>query len=228
MTDGTALPSVPPLSDAELVTRLRTGDMSLFEELMRRFNQRLYRVARAITRNNLDAEDVLQQAYINAYLHLDQFEGRSQLSTWLTRIVIAEALGRRRRSGVPFESIETHERVMAQIDTATPDPERLAYAQELRALLEAAIDTLPDSYRIVFVCRDLEGMSTTETAAALDLGEEAVKTRLHRARAMLRRDLLARAEATTADAFAFGAQRCDALVAHVLQRLGSGPPQNSL
>ena len=206
------------LADQDLVTLIRSGDTGLFEEVMRRHNQRLYRVARAIVKDEQDAEDVMQQAYVQAYLHLDQFEGRAQLSTWLTRIAIHEALQRRRKHH-PDVLTESDEHFMAQPDTTTPDPERLAYAGELRQLLESSIDALPDGYRLVFMCREVEGLSTSETADVLEVGEEAVKTRLHRARAMLRRELFARAGAKTVDAFAFHRTRCDAVVAAVFEQL---------
>ena len=210
----------PPEADLDLVERIRAGDKAAFEHLMRRHNQQLYRVARAIVTNDDEAQDVLQQAYVQAYLHLDQFAGRSRLSTWLTRIVIHEALNRRRRSHTVTESLDQHEAAMSRSDTQTPDPERLAYVGELRTLLERAIDALPESYRVVFVCREVEGLSTAETAEALDLGEEAVKTRLHRSRAMLRRELLERAGVATPDVFAFAGSRCDAVVQRVLHRIG--------
>jgi RNA polymerase sigma-70 factor, ECF subfamily len=208
------------MSDDELIARIRGGDAALFEEIMRRYNQRLYRVARSIVKDEHEAEDVMQQAYIQAFTHLDQFAGRSQLSTWLTRITIHEALARRRKHQLDTHSLEDAEHVMAQPDTTRPDPERLAYAAELRALLESSIDALPDAYRLVFMCREVEGLTTIETADALDVGEEAVKTRLHRARAMLRRELFARAGSSTVEAFAFQAPRCDRVVRAVLDRLG--------
>jgi RNA polymerase sigma-70 factor (ECF subfamily) len=210
---------VSSLPDEDLVARIRAGDMAQFEHVMRRHNQRLYRVARAIVRDDDGAEDVVQQAYVQAYVHLDQFGGRAQLSTWLTRIVIHEALARRRRQQLPLASLEDDKRAMSQADPNARDPERLAYAGELRALLERAIDALPDAYRLVFMCRDVEGMTTAETAEALELGDEAVKTRLHRARAMLRRDLLERAGAATGDAFAFHRSRCDSVVRGVFEEL---------
>ena len=151
-----ALAPVSTVSDSEVVARVRAGDAPLFEILMRRHNQRLYRVARAILKNDAEVEDVMQQAYVHAFVHLDQFEGRSQLSTWLTRIAIHEALGRRRKHRLEPWPIEYDGEVMSQPDTAQSDPERLAYAGELRALLETSIDALPDTYRLVFVCREVE------------------------------------------------------------------------
>jgi len=207
------------LPDEDLVARIRAGDMSLFEEIMRRYNQRVYRVVRAILRDEHEAEDAMQQAYIQAYQHLDQFAGRSQFSTWLTRIAIHEALARRRRQRRATETIGDDEAVMSLADTDTPDPERLAYAGELRTILERSIDALPEAYRLVFMCREVEGLSTAETADALELGEEAVKTRLHRARATLRRELYERAGAATPEAFGFHRSRCDAVVRAVLEQL---------
>jgi len=221
MTDDmsqTAIETQSALSDEEIVSRVLAGDRMRFEELMRRYNQRLYRVARAILKDDIEAEDAVQQAYIQAYLHLGQFAGGSRFSTWLTRIAIHEALGRRRkRQAEPWS--ETDEDVMSQAMFDTPSPERLAYAAELRTMLESSIDSLPESYRLVFMCREVEGLSTAETAETLEIGEEAVKTRLHRARAMLRRDLFAQAGAASAGAFAFERPRCDALVRRVFEYL---------
>lgn len=205
-------------ADEELVRRIRSGQTALFEDVMRRHNQRLYRVARAIVKDDHEAEDVMQQAYIQAYLHLDQFGGRARFSTWLTRIAICEALQRRRRYR-PDVWVDNDGQAMSQRDSASLDPERLAYNAELRRLLESSIDALPDSYRLVFVCRDVEGLSTAETAEALAVGEEAVKTRLHRARAMLRRELFSRAGSSTMEAFAFHRTRCDAVVRAVLSQI---------
>lgn len=208
------------ISDDALVTRIRAGEIALFEEMMRRYNQRLYRVVRAIVKDEHEAEEAMQQAYIQAYQHLDQFAGRSQFSTWITRIAIHEALGRRRRRSPDQSSSPwSDEGAIAQVESSMPDPERLTYAGELRSLLERSVDALPEAYRVVFVCRDVEGLTTRETAELLEIGDEAVKTRLHRARAMLRRELFARVGTTSADAFAFHRSRCDAVVRAVLQRL---------
>ena len=208
------------MTDEQLVIAVRTGETTLFEELMRRYNQRAYRVARAIVRNDAEAEDVMQQAYLNAFVHLQQFEGRATFSTWLTRIVIHEALGRRRRAR-PTEPMgdDSEGEPMSQPQSAGPSPEREAYASELKRLVEDSVDALPESYRAVFMLREIEGLSTAETAEGLDLGEEAVKTRLHRARALVRRELYARAGGTTADAFTFHRSRCDDIVRRVFARL---------
>jgi RNA polymerase sigma-70 factor (ECF subfamily) len=211
------------LPDGEIVRRVCAGDRALFEVLMRRYNQRVYRAARAIVKDEAEAEDVMQQAYINAFTHLDQFEERARFSTWLTQIAVNEALARRQKlrtarsltgqledEGGPF---------VDSIRSGQPDPERQAYAGELQRALEAAVDTLPEAYRTVFMLREIEGMSTAETAEGLGLGDEAVKTRLHRARAMVRRAIAARIGAAAPVAFQFPATRCDRVVAAVLERL---------
>lgn len=202
------------MTDTEIVQRVRSGETALFEILMRRHNQRVYRVARAVVKDENEAEDVMQQAYINAYLHLGQFEDRAQFSTWLTRITVREALARRRRSR-PEDPVETFDDMHAE----QPDPEHQAYAGELGRLIEDAVDTLPENYRVVFMLREVEGLSTNETAVTLELGEEAVKTRLHRAKAMVRAAVTDRLGGAAPRAFEFGAQRCDRVVAAVLARL---------
>ena len=209
------------LSDEEVVTRVLAGQSALFEVLMRRHNERLYRAARAILRDEPEAEDVMQQAYVNAYLHLRQFDGRSKFSTWLTRIAVHEALSRARRRGrymtmdpespFPTEFPPPHD--------PKPDPERLAIARELGSLMEAAIDRLPDGAREVFVLRQVEGMSTDEVAEALGVSEAVVKTRLSRARGVLRRELFERAGLAASDTFRFLRPRCDRIVKAVLTRI---------
>jgi len=217
---------VSNLSDDLLVAGVLAGETGLFEELMRRYNQRVYRVARAIVKDETEAEDVMQQAYLNAFTHLQQFAGRSKFSTWLTRIVIHEALRRRRRTrrGDDYVPRDGESDAMSEVESAVPSPERQAYASELKRLVEESVDALPDTYRAVFMLRDIEGLSTAETAEGLELGEEAVKTRLHRARAIVRRELFARAGGRTADAFTFGNARCDALVSRVLSRIATLDP----
>ena len=206
------------LSDEEVVAQVLAGQTALFEVLMRRHNERVYRAARAIVRDEREAEDVMQQAYVNAYAHLRQFNGLAQFSTWLTRIAVNEALGRVRRDGryTPFEDeLAVMERDMPAAD----NPERQAFSGELRALLEWAVDRLPDGAREVFVLREVEGLSTAEVAAALGVSEDAVKTRLSRARAALRRSLFERTGAAAPDAFRFQRPRCDLVVARVLARI---------
>jgi RNA polymerase sigma-70 factor (ECF subfamily) len=210
------------LSDDEVVRRVRAGDAPLFEVLMRRYNQRLYRVARAILRNDTEAEDVMQHAYVEAYLHLDQFAGRSSFATWLTKIAVYEALARVRRRGKERLSEprpDSDEDTMSTLQSPRPDPEQQALQGEARVLLESAIEALPDAYRSVFVMRQVEGMSTAETAECLDISHEVVKTRLLRARGLLRRELLQRAGVAAPTAFSLHLSRCDAVVAAVFDCL---------
>src|SRR5262249_10854779 len=162
-------------------------------------------------------------AYINAFTHLAQFEERSQFSTWLTRITVNEALARRHKLRAARSLIgqldDEQGMRMETMQSPQPDPERQAFAVELHRVLEDAVDTLPETYRAVFMLRDIEGMSTAETAEGLGLGDEAVKTRLHRARAMVRRAVTTRLGAVSPEAFQFPATRCDRVVAAVLDRL---------
>jgi RNA polymerase sigma-70 factor (ECF subfamily) len=224
----TEAPRLSVLSDMEIVQRVRGGDRALFEILMRRHNQRIYRAVRAIVKDESEAEDVMQQAYINAFTHLHQFEERSQFSTWLTRIAVNEAIARRQKMRVAAaftgNSEETGGHVVDNITSPQPTPEHLAYARELQRVLEDAVDDLPDAYRAVFMLRDIEGLSTGETGEGLGLGEEAVKTRLHRARAMIRRAVTARIGDVAAGAFQFQAPRCDRVVAFVLERIKASDP----
>ena len=220
-TPSQAVPNSAPsataasLTDEEVVTRVCAGDTQIFEILMRRYNQRLFRAARAILQNDADAEDAVQQAYLNAYRHLAQFEGRAKFSTWLTRIAIYEALARRRRSRATLVESSAEERV-THVASSTPDPERQTYIAQLGALLEAALDALPDGYRSVFMLREVDGLNTAETAQQLRLSEGTVKTRLHRAKDLLQRKLH---DVTPAAAFRFDGERCDRLVAAVMSRL---------
>lgn len=202
------------LTDEEVVRRIRDGESALFEILMRRYNQRVYRAIRGIVRDDAEAEDAMQQAYLNAYAHLGQFAGDAKFSTWLTRIAINEALARlrRRRHELPEES-------MTEIESTAPDPEQQASAAQIRDVLETEIAALPDPYRSVIVLREVEGLSTGETADCLSVTEDVVKQRLHRARTMLRNNLFARAGVTFEHVFTFGSARCDRVVAKVMTRL---------
>lgn len=211
-----------PLSDEEVVTRVLAGEKNLFEIVMRRYNQRLYRVARAILRNDGEAEDVMQDAYVRAYEHLGQFAGRAKFSTWLTRIAVHEALMRLRRENRYQELEPTSEREedpMEGFPSMALSPEQQASNSQVRRLLEEAVEKLPEAYRTVFMLRDVEEMSTIETATVLDLTVENVKVRLHRARALLRKSLYARAGMEQKEAFSFQAVRCDRLVKNVFERI---------
>ena len=221
IVSGAVLDRWNALTDEQIVAQVLQGQTALFEVLMRRHNERIYRAARAIVRDEREAEDVMQQAYVNAYAHLRQIVGRAKFSTWLTRIAVHEAIARARRQGryQPIDDSETGgaERFMAASSAA--DPEREAFARELGRLLEAAVDTLPDGCREVFMLRQIEGLDTQETAESLGVSEDVVKTRLSRARAALRRDLFERAGLAAENAFTFQRPRCDRVVAAVFARI---------
>jgi RNA polymerase sigma-70 factor (ECF subfamily) len=214
------LASGDPVSDQALVERARGGDLTAFELLMRRHNQRVYRVVRSVLRESAELEDVMQQAYLSAFVHLPEFQGAARWSTWVCRIALNEALGRLRQRG-RFVSLEaTSEDGMPESwKPWTVDPERAAEGRELRGVLEQAVERLPEIYRSVLVMREVEGMSTAETAAVLGVTEEVVKTRLHRARAAVRADLDGHVGEELRDAYSFGNERCDRVVAAVLARL---------
>jgi RNA polymerase sigma-70 factor (ECF subfamily) len=208
------------LGDEEVVARVLAGETALFEVLMRRHNRRLFRAARAIVKRDDEAEDVMQEAYTSAFRHLSSFGGRAQLSTWLTRIVVNEALLRLRREGraVRLDDAGIDEERMQD---PKPTPEGATSDAELRLLLEEAVDALPVGYRTVFVMRAVEELSVAETAEALELSDEAVRVRLHRARSMLRDELARKLDAVAPQAFDFHLSRCDRVVSAVLERIGA-------
>ena len=210
-------------TDEQVVERVVAGETELYEIIMRRCNQRLYRVVISILRDSDESEDVVQDAYVRAYQHLNQFESRAPFSTWLTRIAVHEALARlRKRSHLQQLDTDMEEREIS-VDFASPpaDPEETTSQAELARLLEQSVMGLPEQYRPVFMLRDVEELSTSETAAALSLTEENVKVRLHRARALIRRELLARVGASAKDAFPFMGQRCDRVVKRVFHCLSA-------
>lgn len=199
------------LPETELAERCLARDEDAIRELTRRYNQRLYRIARGILRSDLEAEDVVQDTYIRALAGLDRFRGQSALGTWLVRIAINEALGRLRRKKPEAAEVPSAPPV--------PDPESLMATAESRMMLERAIDDLPDAFRSVFVARMVEGLSIEETADLFDLRPETVKTRVHRARARLRANLEAQIGPAVRESFAFDGVRCDRLTESVLRRL---------
>lgn len=209
------------MTDESVVAAVLDGQTALFEVLMRRYNQRLYRVVRGILRDEAEAEDVVQEAYLNAFVHLRQFAHRSRFSTWLTKIAVYEALARARRRSRFVDAPEDAEMTLNSHD---PDPERQAETAELRALLEGAIDALPSTYRTVFILREVEQLSTAEAAECLEVSEDAVKMRLHRARALLRTDLMDRVGTRTTEAFRFDGERCDRIVRGVMARIQAMGP----
>ena len=204
-----------PWTDEQVIERVLAGETRLFELIMRRHNERLYRAVRSILRDEAEAEDAMQGAYLHAYAHLRDFEGRSAFATWLTRIALHEAMGRRRR-GLRAPAGGEEE---ADLPAITRSPEDAATDVEHRRLLAAAIDALPEHFRTVFVLRQVQELSVEETARCLDLEPATVKTRLHRARALLRRHLLAELEPAGREALPFEAPRCDRVVAAVLARI---------
>jgi RNA polymerase sigma-70 factor (ECF subfamily) len=201
------------LRDTELIARILSGDMRALETLMRLHNRTLYRTARAILRDDTEAQDAVQEAYLQAYRKLGTFRGESKLSTWLVRITANEALMRRRRNPRPAEAPQQ------EAVCEAPGPQDNAERAELRRLLEARIDALPDGYRAVFVLRALEELSVEETAAALAIPLATVRSRYFRARGLLRTWLAGDIDTTLADAFAFAGARCDRIVREVLARL---------
>jgi RNA polymerase sigma-70 factor (ECF subfamily) len=208
-------------SDEEVVERMRAGETALYEIIMRRYNQRLYRVALAILHDAAEAEDVLQDAYVRAYEHLDQFEGRSAFAAWLTRIAVHEALGRLRLRNrtQPLEDEGPDGEFVMNLAESSLDPEQSTSQAEAGQLLEEAILDLPEQYRVVVMLSDVEEMSTSETAEALELSEDNVKVRLHRGHAMIRGWLFARVGSKAKQAFPFMGERCDRVVRRVFERL---------
>ncbi len=208
-------------SDEEVVARVKSGETALYEIIMRRYNQRLYRVARAILRDDGEAEDVMQDAYVRAYQHLGQFAGIAPFSAWLTKIAVHEALARVKSRNRNQQIDETGEDGASPMETVEPsfNPEQNASRAEASQLLEEAVLGLPDLYRAVVTLRDIEGLSTTETAAALELGEENVKVRLHRGHAMMREWFSDRLGKEAKSAFFFMGARCDRVVLRVFARL---------
>ena len=222
-----ALPAaVPALStDAALIAGVRAGDRVATEALVRRYNRVLYRTARAILRDDAEAEDVVQEAYIRALRGLENFRGDSSLGTWLVRIVANEALMRRRRIArhaevIPIDS-EAQEMLEETVADQHASPEREAMTAEMRCALESSIDALPDLYRTVFVLRAVEELTVEETAAALDMPEATVRTRFFRARGLLRGSLEKQLDRAMGEAFAFDGERCDRIVAGVLGALAA-------
>jgi RNA polymerase sigma-70 factor (ECF subfamily) len=209
---------VNTLSDADLVRRILAGEHDLYEVIIRRYNQRMYRVTRSIVQHQDEAEDVVQDTYARAFEHLSQFEGRALLSTWLTRIAVNEARNRMKQHS-RYKAIDSTLSKAPELGRTTQTPEHERLAEETRAILENAIDGLPEAYRSVFVMRSVEDMSTSETAHCPDISERTVKIRLLRARSMLRRMLYEKVHAASAEAFQFLGERCDRLTANVLRRI---------
>jgi len=219
VVSGAILDQWTALSDEDIVNRVVDGQTALYEVLMRRHNERVYRAARSIVHDEDEAEDVMQQAYVNAYVNLRQFDRRAKFSTWVTKIAIHEALARARKQG-RYRAVDfTDEENQVVERQPSRNPEHHAFAGELRSLLESAIDELPDGLREVFMLREVDGLNTAETAESLGVSEDVVKTRLSRSRAALRNQLAERAGIMAAEAFRFPQPRCDRVVAAVFARI---------
>jgi RNA polymerase sigma-70 factor, ECF subfamily len=221
-------PPIAPLAttDAELVGRARARDEAAIRAIMQSNNRRLYRLARGILRNDSEAEDVVQETYVRAFTHLESFRGDSSLATWLARIAMNEALGRlrRRRPSVDLDTLAPGvieaQIIQFPLSGASVDPEKTMAQREIQRVVEHAIDELPEAFRIVFVTRVLEGMNVEETAEILKLKPQTVKTRLHRARTMLRDHVEKKIGPVVMEAFPFAGKRCERLTDAVLKRLG--------
>ncbi|HEY8612002.1 MAG TPA: RNA polymerase sigma factor [Roseomonas sp.] len=224
------------LAEADLVAQALMGRAAAFREIMRRNNRRLFRTARSVLRDDAEAEDAVQESYVRAFRSLADFRGHASLSTWLTRITLNEALGRlrRRRNTISQESAKIAQSgvganiLMFPTGQAGGDPENTSACREIRRILEEAIDGLPEAFRVVLVARDVDGMSIGETAQVLGVRSETVRTRLHRARYLLRQVLERRLGDTLQGAFPFDGARCARLSDAVLSRLGlptPGPPE---
>jgi RNA polymerase sigma-70 factor, ECF subfamily len=215
------------VDDPELVRRIANHDEAAFETVMRRYNGALYRVARAILKNTADAEDVLQESYLSAYRHIADFRADAKLSTWLTRIVVNQALARRRsrhrsRIVIPFSQLHADERIdpePVEADASADSPEQSTSRAEIRSLLERKIEDLPVAFRTVFMLREVDELSGAETAECLSITEATVRSRLFRARVLLRESLSLELDMAIGDVFHFGGEHCDRVVAGVLARL---------
>jgi RNA polymerase sigma-70 factor (ECF subfamily) len=224
LTLATPLPA--SISDGELVRRALAGDEPAIRAILQANNRRLFRIARGILRNDSEAEDVVQETYVRALTHLGGFRGDSSLSTWLSRIAMNEAMGRlrsqhssRQRDSLLKEQGEA-EIIQFPAASASSDPEKSMAQREIQQFVEHAIDELPEPFRLVFITRVMEEMNVEETAQLLGLKPETVKTRLHRARAMLRENVEKKIGPVILEAFPFAGRRCERLTQAVLKRLG--------
>ncbi len=217
--------AVAGLDEVALVARVRAGDEAAVRELVRRYNRRLFRVARGVLRDDVEAEDVVQETYVRAFLNLSRFRGEAGIATWLTRIALNEAVGRLRRHR-PTEDIAAigevsadDPRVVAFPAPAAPTAEAEAGRAQARALLEPLIDDLPPHFRVVLILRDVEGMTTEAAAEHLGIRPETAKTRLHRARRLLRAALLDRLGGGFGELYPFDGARCAGMADRVVARL---------
>jgi RNA polymerase sigma-70 factor (ECF subfamily) len=206
--------------DKEIVRRILAGDAASFELLMRRHNQRIFRVVRSILRDDDEAEDVVQESYVRAFEHLSQFGGRATFATWLTRIAVNEALARKRRHKIiQYMDFDDPKNIHVEPQLVNGHPDHRACNNELRDVLTRAMDSLPDELRTVFTLRAVEKLDTEETAACLEISESNVKVRLHRARSLLRQRIDEQIGASVRQVYQFDGERCDRIVKSVLERL---------
>ena len=217
-------PEITAAGDAELVRRALGRDEAAVRAIITANNRKLYRLARGILRNDGEAEDVVQETYVRAFTHLEDFRGDSSVATWLARIAMNEALGRlrHRRPGVEWSSLPEGalEAQIIQFPLVSTDPEKSMAQREIQRVVEQAIDELPEAFRLVFITRVIEGMNVEETAEILGLKAETVKTRLHRARNLLRDNVEKKIGPVVMAAFPFAGKRCERLTETVLRRLG--------
>lgn len=215
--------SATELPDETLIARIRTGDASAYEVVLRRYNRRLFRVTRSILRDDDDAQDAMQEAYVRAFTNLGDYRTPGNFGAWLTRIAVNEALMKKRRDKryAPHDAASLHDEDDAAAEELAPGPgtEDLAANGELRHLIEAAVDRLPEGFRTVFVLRAIEQLSIEETATCLDIPVATVKTRFHRARGLMQQALTRYLDAAGLTAFDFAGPRCDRMVDTVLARL---------
>lgn len=213
-----------PDDDVSVAQRIAGGDRFAFELLMRRYNRRLYRLARATLHDQAEAQDALQEAYLRAYRSIEQFRGEAALATWLTRLVLNECLGRLRRAArrqnvVPIVRSNTDVAMEATAAPESEQPDNSLGLAQMRALLERKLDELPENFRVVFVLRSVEELSVEETAQCLDIPQETVRSRHFRAKSMLREALAQQIDLAERDVFEFGGEHCDRTVAWVLEHL---------
>lgn len=227
-----AQPSFGDLTEPQLVERAKRGETRAFEALMRRYNRRLFRIARSVLRDDGAAEDAVQEAYLSAFTHLNCYEPTRSFGAWLSRVTLNEALMQRRKMQANvlwLEELDETVLVAQEVEVTGHGPlADYAEALQARELLERAIDALPEAFRMVFVLRRVEQLSVSETAQSLGLNEATVRTRLHRAQRMLRTDLTRRLGREKLNVFDFGASRCDRIVGHVLGRLRDREPNQEL
>lgn len=215
-------PKLPELPDEEVVRRVLAGEKRLFEIIIRRYNQRLFRVTYSILGDPAEAEDVMQEAYVRAFEHLEQFSGRAAFATWLTKIAVYEALRRKGKAG-RVEALDGYDAARRNLilvrSASSSNPEKEYLAEEMKRILEEVVSSMPATYRMVFMLREVEGLSTREAADCLDLSEEATKVRLHRARNWARDELDRLLGAARSTLFGFAGERCDRVTHAVMSRV---------